>query len=249
MVIFYFSGTGNSKYIAELFGKNMNAECFSIEENLNFENLINNNETIAFCYPVYASREPRIMREFVKKHMEFFEGKKLIIFCTQLLFSGDGARALTYLFPRDFLQCAQVIYAEHFFMPSNIFPVTTDSKKIKKYFAKSTLKMQKVCVNIKHGKIRKRGFNPLSRVLGLIQPPFLRILEKKANNSIRITANCTNCGLCISACPMKNLALENKKITHNHNCTVCYRCVNLCPEKAITVAFHGKIKGQYRGLN
>jgi hypothetical protein len=29
MVIFYFSGTGNSKYIAEMFCGNMNVACFS----------------------------------------------------------------------------------------------------------------------------------------------------------------------------------------------------------------------------
>jgi len=248
MVIFYFSGTGNSKYIADLFGKNMKADSFSIEENLDFESLINAHETIAFCYPIYASRVPKIMRDFVQKYMQLLKNKKLIIFCTQVIFSGDGARAFTYLFPRNFLQSAQIIYAEHFLMPSNIFPVTTNPVKIKKYFDKSVLKMQKVCKNIKHKKVVKRGFNPLSRVLGLIQPPFLRALERKANNSIKTTSNCTNCGLCISACPMNNLKLEGSKITHNHNCTVCYRCVNLCPKKAITVAVHSKISKQYRGI-
>lgn len=44
-------------------------------------------------------------------------GKKIIIFCTQLLFSGDGARVFT-----DLLKSISytVIYAKHFNMPNNI---------------------------------------------------------------------------------------------------------------------------------
>ena len=49
MVMFYFSGTGNSKYVAELFSDKMGALCHSIEENVDFESLIESNETIAFC--------------------------------------------------------------------------------------------------------------------------------------------------------------------------------------------------------
>ena len=99
MVIVYFSGTGNSKYIAENFASRMQIEAHSIEENINFEELFNKVDTIAVCYPIYGSCVPRIMREFVQKHMRFFESKKLIIFCTQMLFSGDGAKAFARLIP------------------------------------------------------------------------------------------------------------------------------------------------------
>ena len=67
MVMLYFSGTGNSKYIAELFCKHMNAEFYSIEETIDFDKLIVSEEVIGFCYPVYGSRVPRIMREFAKR--------------------------------------------------------------------------------------------------------------------------------------------------------------------------------------
>jgi menaquinone-dependent protoporphyrinogen IX oxidase len=83
--MFYFSGIGNSKYIAELFCENMNAEGYSIEKEVDFTKLIIDNDTIAFCYPVYMSRVPRIMREFVGKYMALLKGKNVIIFCTQLI--------------------------------------------------------------------------------------------------------------------------------------------------------------------
>ena len=245
MIMLYFSGTGNSKYIAELFSREMDAKCHSIEENLDFDNLIVAEENIAFCYPIYFSIVPRIMREFVGRYIQSLKGKKLIIFCTQQILSGDGARAFAALFPRGHVE---VIYAEHFFMPSNIFPVATKQRKIVNSFACSERKMRTVCRNINNGLIKKRGFGFISRALGLIQSPLALPIERKANNSVKVAESCSYCGLCVSACPMKNLTRENGGITHNHNCTVCYRCVNMCPQKAITVVFHGKVRKQYKGL-
>ena len=75
MLMLYFSGTGNSKYIANLFSKKVNAKCYSIEENIDFKKEIKRHNTIAFCYPIYASNVPRIMREFVSKYVEELKDK------------------------------------------------------------------------------------------------------------------------------------------------------------------------------
>ena len=246
MVMLYFSGTGNSKYIAELFSTNLSVACHSIEENIDFAQLLDANEIVAFCYPVYMSRVPRIMREFVAYHMDSLKGKNLIIFCTQMILSGDGARAFADLFPRGHVQ---VVYAEHFFMPNNVssalfLPMASD-KCVKAYLRRSERRMEGVCRNIEAGIVKKRGFNVLSRALGLIQAPLLSPVEKKANNSVRVSGGCTKCGICVSACPMNNLVCDDVGISHMHNCTMCYRCINRCPEKAITIVFHGKVKEQY----
>jgi len=241
----YFSATGNSKHISELFSRQMNAKCHSIEESLDFGALIAKSDTVAFCYPIYWSRVPRIMREFAARYMYALKGKKLIIFCTQQILSGDGARAFAALFPRGH---AEIIYAEHIFMPSNIWPVTTNQMKIKRSFERAEQKMLAACRNIRRGKVKKRGFSFIGRALGWIQAPLMSPMERKALNSIKINGDCNQCGICVSSCPMKNLILENNQVGHWHNCSVCYRCVNQCPKKAITVVFHGKVKKQYRGL-
>ena len=250
MLTLYFSGTGNSKYIAELFCCYMNAQCHSIEEIIDFDQLIAQHEEICFCYPIYGSRVPRIMREFIGRHIESLKNKKLIIFCTQLIFSGDGARVFTDMFPKNHVK---VIYAEHFFMPNNVcnlflLPLESD-EKIKKYITRAERKMQLVCQNIQNGIIKKRGFYIISRILGLAQGLFLPGIEKRALNSVMINSNCTQCGLCVAICPMKNFEKQDGKILTKNNCTICYRCINKCPEKAIAVFLKSKIKKQYKGVN
>jgi len=248
MVMFYFSATGNSKYIAELFCRYTNAICHSIEEETDFTGLMASNEVIGFCYPVYGSRVPRLMREFAIKHMSSLRNKKLIIFCTQMFFSGDGSRAFTDIFPRGF---AQVIYAEHFLMPNNVcnlflLPLAGE-KAVQNYLAEAQEKMQAVCRDIKNGTIKKRGFNPVSRALGLIQGFFLPGIEQRAKDKVWI-GKCNQCGLCVSICPMKNFECKNGTITTKNNCMMCYRCINKCPQKAISVFLRGKVSKQYAGV-
>ena len=258
MLTLYFSGTGNTKYIANLFSHKMNAKCISIEADTDFAAEIKEHDTIAFCYPIYNSRVPRIMREFAHNYTNELTGKKVIIFVTQQYFSGDGARVFTDLFDKGAIE---IIYAEHFNMQQNmgntpiinlLWKPTEKSKQ--KYIKKSEAKMNTVCDNIKNNKVKKRGFSEGAKLLGYIQgKPWQKDtnsavstrLEKRIQHGLRIHQDCTACNKCTEICPMKNLINREGQIQHLNNCTICYRCVNSCPEKAITVYIHTKPKWQY----
>jgi len=245
----YFSGTGNSKYIAELFSQHQDAPCHSIEENIDFDALIQANDVIGFSYPVYMSSVPRIMREFVAQHMTALKGKQVIIFCTQLVLSGDGTKKFATLFPKHYID---VIYTEHFFMPNNmndiaILPIA-GNEGIQRSLVRAQRKMEAVCRNIQNGKVKKRGFSIIACALGFPQAVFMGTMEKRANHAVSIDDDCNKCGLCVEICPMDSFSMEDGSIQHKHNCTMCYRCINMCPEKAITVLLSGKIKRQYKGI-
>jgi len=270
MLIIYFSATGNSKFIAELFSRHMGAKCLSIEDDVNFTEEIKSHDTIAFSYPIYASRVPRIMREFVAKHISGLNGKKLIIFATQVAFSGDGARVFTDMFSEGTIE---VIYAEHFKMPNNVGNVPLlrkpNKKRIGRYLKKSEAKMQQVCQDIKSGKVVKRGFSRFSQIIGKIQgipwqgnskkdvnnrnKPGYKTkrgfsAEKRLENAVQIGKNCNACGVCVKLCPMNNLENTDMGIKQKGNCTICYRCINHCPKKAIKIMFPWRTKWQYKGV-
>ena len=260
MLTIYFSATGNSAYIARKFSEAMGGKCLSIEDKAGFAAEIAGAAAIAFCYPVYGSRVPLAMRMFAAEHMQALKGKQLVIFATQLIFSGDGARVFTDLFPKNHVQ---VIYAEHFLMPNNVCNLAilrqTGAKRTQKFLRRAERKIQRVRDDIQSGRAKLRGFSAVSRVLGSLQGkawqgdsrqvrPGKNTMEHKAMRAVKIHPQCNACGLCAQACPMKNLGQNQGKITHNSNCCVCYRCVNLCPRQAITVLFHKRPKWQYKGL-
>ena len=66
MVGIYFSGTGNSRYAAELFCNEYNetAKAFSIEDD-NVIEVIRSDEMLVFAYPVQYSTVPKILRDFI----------------------------------------------------------------------------------------------------------------------------------------------------------------------------------------
>ncbi|POR04039.1 hypothetical protein AU468_04290 [Alkalispirochaeta sphaeroplastigenens] len=261
MITLYFSGTGNSRFVAEAFSRHAGGVCHSIEEPLNFAALLARQERICFCYPVYGSCVPRIMRDFVLLHREYLEDKKLVVLATQFLFSGDGARAFT-----DLLQAGhcQVVYADHIRMPNNIcnfplFPVQ-DASRCARRLRSAQRQMVRAVRCLESGVVRRRGFSAASRLLGLLTQRlwFLRI-EDMAGRDVRVTEACTGCGICVQTCPRDNLFLTSgppapdssapgpARVEQRGRCTLCYRCVNTCPEMAITVLWHGPVRRQYHG--
>ena len=260
MLMIYFSGTGNSKYIAERFSAKMGGICHSIEEDVDFAALLSAHDTVGVCYPIYGSRVPWIMREFATKHMDGFAGKKLVIFATQLIFSGDGARVFTDLFSKGH---AEVIYAAHFVMPNNVnnlfFLRQTSDGRTRRQLARAERQMEEICRDIRNGITRKAGFSGFAKFFGNMQGKAWQgdsksagtcegSLEHKARQGVKVSEDCDGCGLCARICPMKNLVCGDGRVEHRNNCTICYRCVNACPKKAITVFFHAKPKWQYEGI-
>jgi len=50
------------------------------------------------------------------------------------------------------------------------------------------------------------------------------------------TGKCTGCGLCVDACPVEAITLENDKAKVDEDtCIDCGACVGECPNKAISV--------------
>ncbi len=246
MLMIYFSGTGNSKYIAELFSKNMPCDCHSIEENLDFFDIISQHETIAVCYPIYGSCVPRNMREFVEKHNKVLKHKRLIVFCTQALFSGDGAKQFANLLPN-----CHVIYAEHFFMPNNIcnikfMPITEFERKLR--LKSANKKLKKIIPKIRLHVVRRKGWSKFSRKLGAMQRNHFMPEEDNYRKTFKTDESCNGCGLCTKHCPSDNLEMIGRHVIQKNNCVLCYRCVNLCPTRSARVLLRSKPKKQYKGI-
>ena len=131
MVGIYFSGTGNSKYAAELFCKEYDNEssAYSIEEKETLA-AVTEADFIVFAYPVQFSTVPKILRDYITDHKELWVGKKVFIISTMGLFSGDGSGSLGRLLQ----SCgANVIGGLHLKMPDSI----ADEKALKRPLEKN----------------------------------------------------------------------------------------------------------------
>ena len=84
MVGIYFSGTGNSRYAAELFCKEYDeaTKAFSLEDD-NITQVVKNEEMLVFACPVQYSTVPKILRDFIIENKErgLIIWKLVIIVC------------------------------------------------------------------------------------------------------------------------------------------------------------------------
>jgi MinD superfamily P-loop ATPase len=53
------------------------------------------------------------------------------------------------------------------------------------------------------------------------------------DKNYRIDENCNGCGLCVKACQVENIVMENNKPVWQHHCEACYACLQWCPKESI----------------
>lgn len=101
MIGIYFSGTGNTKYCLEKFVDlyDRNIEITPLEDTGTIEK-VTHHKDIIFAYPIYYSNLPKIVRDFICKNSDVWNGKRIFVIATMGLFSGDGAGISARLFKR-----------------------------------------------------------------------------------------------------------------------------------------------------
>ncbi len=244
MVVIYFSGTGNTRFIAKQFSKLMKCKGYSIEQNVDFGRIIAESDTIVLCYPIHFSKAPLLFMDFVSKYKDEFRGKKIISLCSQQFFSGDGARSII-----DLLEDVEVIYAEHFNMHNNITSMPIYYKLTKRNNERclklTYKKLKKVADDVNNNRVKLKGFSEFGKSLGRSQHLSPDSVKNKQMTAVKIRENCVLCEKCVKCCPTQNLSKSIDKIVSDDKCTFCMRCVNLCPKKSISVLLHGDVKEQY----
>ena len=238
MVGIYFSGTGNSKYAAQLFCKEYDSESetYSIEDSEALT-AATDADLIIFAYPVQFSTVPKIMRDYITDHNELWMNKKVFIIATMGLFSGDGSGLLGRLLQ----SCgATVIGGLHLKMPDSI----ADEKALKRPLEKNRELVKQADRKIKESVKRLKAGNPTREGIGVLyrlagffgQRAYFGHKTARYSSKLKIDNDkCIGCGICEKLCPMKNISIKEQKAVSSDSCTMCYRCINKCPEQAITL--------------
>lgn len=244
VTVFYFSGTGNTWWVSEELVRRFatlgwHARAYSIETIHTAEaaELIRDSDLAGFGYPIHGSDLPLPMKEFIE-NLPDGAGKKTFVFCTQWLWSGDGASVGgSMLNEKGF----DVQWGEHFLMPNNVtvsiisLPYSNDHNRLKNVLARASRKAAFFTGEITSDRPFLRGFNQVSFYLGCLQRlPFRRVYHKLQNDIGIDEHNCIDCGECVRLCPVDNLYYEGDTIKTRGNCILCLRCYNFCPAAAIT---------------
>ena len=250
-MIFYFSGTGNTQWVAKQIAEGIDERLLYIPDCIRwgeYEFMLEEGETIGFCFPTHGWQPPRLVREFIRKlklgHAPHF--------CWALTTCGDNMGEAMTILNKDLKKIGlkattqfTVIMPESYvclpFMKTD--PIEKEQRKI----AAAREQLPHIINTIREHETSVvelvKGATPhfYSYVIG-------NYFNAKMVNDKKFTVDadvCIKCGKCQKVCPVDNIQGTPPEWLHNGRCTSCLACYHYCPVHAINCGERTRKRDQY----
>lgn len=224
-MVFYFTATGNSLYVA----KQLEQEPISIAQAIHDKQMTYEAEKIGIVCPVFGHEVPALVREFLEK-----AAFKTSYFYMILTYGNRHGGAVE--FTENMLKeiGIQASYINVLLMVDNFLPGFDMNEQIK-IDKKVDEHIKEIEEDIKNGrqyiapvteKDRAAHQEYLTRMANMPKDAF--------SNMYRITEECIGCEICTRICPKNCFTVKNQKSTwHSEGCISCMACIHACPTMAI----------------
>ena len=249
MKIFYFTGTGNSLYIAKKIKESFRkTEIISIPQVIDDEKKEYDDEVVGIVFPTYSCNIPKIVKEFLK-NVSFKAKYKFAIATYGNNINGDGDvvgsfNNLTKSLEMPFDYINSILMVDNYL---DIFEVEKELSKVPSKEIDKNLK--KIILDIENGKKYIKKTSIIRKGFTVILKPSAKIIDNGlASKDFVINNKCESCGTCAKVCPTKNILVEDGKPLFGKKCIKCYACIHACPKNAMHLKSEKSSK-RYRNPN
>ena len=242
-MIIYFSGTGNSRYVAEGLAQILDDKLVSATDLIKFKekDTFNSEKPFVFVGPVYAGRFPKVFRKFIKESM-FLGPRNAYVIMTCAGSPCDAYGSIQ----ADLKKVGLAVKGfDYVLMPNNYLIMfdTPSKEEADEIVAKGHEKTIEIANKIKKGEsfVDTPGgaMNKFVSVFGYhVANTSFKSKKFKASD------DCIACGNCALLCPFESIRIIDDKPVWNGKCTHCMACICGCPNEAIE--YGKKTKGRNR---
>ncbi len=244
-MIIYFTGTGNSRYLADILATQLGDSALDASrlirsgEHPDFES----DKPYVFVSPVYAWRLPRLFEKWLRTCS--FAGNKqayFILNCgSEIGAAGNYIEKLCKQTKLVFMGTAEVV------MPDNYIVMFDASAKeeAEGIIDKAREQMLRIAEQIEtQAKFDRVKSTLLGHIYSsIVNPCFYTFYIR--TSKFYATDACINCGKCTNACMLNNISLKNGKPVWGKDCTHCMACISGCPVEAIEYGRNTKGRRRY----
>ena len=232
-MILYFSGTGNSNYVAKRIADALGDALVNLNDRIKASDTssVETGERVIIVTPTYAWRIPRVVRDWLRK-TELRGAKQVWFVMTCGSEIGNADKYNRELCAEKAISCmgtAQIVMPENYIAMFSA-PQADEARQI---VAQAEPSIDRAIAAIQ----RNQPFAPTRNNLydrfmsGPVNPIFYKCFVKA--NAFTASSACISCGQCAKRCPMNNVTLKDGKPVWGKNCTHCMACICYCPKEAI----------------
>lgn len=232
-MILYFTGTGNSRYIAEKIAGLTGDKIVDINSRIKEHNTetIRVQNRLVFVLPTYGWRIPRIVEKWIQETEWTGTGKAwFVLNCGSGM--GNAAGYIQKLCEEKEFQYMGTI---EIVMPENYIAMfqTPDSKEAGKIIKNADPAIENTGnIIAENREFPKPSIHLPDKFLSsAINPVFYRLFVKADGFYAKET--CIGCGKCKEVCPLNNIQMRGGKPVWGKECTHCMACISRCPAEAI----------------
>jgi len=239
-MILYFSGTGNSQYVAGRIGRQIGDGIVDLFEKIrsrDFSELHSENPWVVVV-PTYAWRIPRIVQHWLENTS--LSGNRDIYFI--MTCGGSIGNAGQYLAELCTVKGLNDKGCMAILMPENYIALFTTPTREE---ALQSIRQAEAVIGQAAFLIRNKAAFPRPTLTlqdrissGLVNHIFYPMFVHA--KKFYATDACISCGKCARLCPLNNIRLAGGKPVWGKSCTHCMACICRCPSEAIEYGRHSK---------
>ena len=243
-IIYYFSGTGNTKAVVQLLKKALEekdgpCDLLKIEDITRGKKTFepHDNARIGIAYPIHAGDAPQIIYDFVSlMPMGNMDNLYILNTAADYVHANDaaGKQIMKKLKNKGY----HVYYERTIVMGSN-FTMAYDERFVKQLYDIAKVKTAHMTDDLIKGVERIRPAGAMLKAFSAVGHWFEDLGAHRFGKALKATDTCTNCGKCYRDCPVDNISEDNGNIRFSNKCIWCMRCVYNCPENAIKARLMG----------
>ena len=263
LVILYFSGTGNTDYVARYLARKLGSVPIEIElrsiERQPPETL-GGFDVLAVGFPVYGCESPPFFQAYLAR-LAPGKGRGAFVFCTKGAMAGNAVRRnLQRLVGRGYLPLGGGSVG----MPGSDGLALSGKES---WMARSALRkdydhlkdadrlsaqMSDVLSGLAAGSPVEAFHRPLpwstsGVLLDRLWAFLYRVFADPFRTQFWADDRCQACGLCVRICPVDNVEMRDGHPHFADHCVLCLRCLHNCPQEAIQIGRFTVDKFRWRG--